>query len=228
MPTVEIDEGSHRGPTLEDFGYLFLGETPWGVGVTTLEVHVVHLPTERHFDPNRIRFPIATVFEGIWSLEHLTVTHPWQQATTYQAAPGRIELRDRKDKVVEAFSFGGQLTVSRQPSFTRCVLHSYAPILELSESIHSGPTTEVTLFIEELEALLARSRAQWGREAAGYETRLLSIEPQTLFAAGWMGIVRQLHAMPIHNRSPRLTGLLQWMDGLHVAQSTPLDDLLEP
>lgn len=80
-------------------------------------------------------------------------------------------MEDWKGKKEEAFSFGGQLDIVAQKDQTICKLISAAPILEISQA---GPIP--SLFIEQLEILLAELRARYVKSAE-YETQLCQVDP---------------------------------------------------
>ena len=141
-----------------------------------LDISIFAKPTEQHFDPETVGFCIADPRGGI---EHLTITHPWRLQKQLQVCAGRIIMRDRKDKVVQAFSFGGKLEISNFETFTFCQITSTAPIIELIDT----QDTE-TIVVTEFEAWLAKHRARWAGNDLGFGSQLASIEPFTLFVAG--------------------------------------------
>ena len=130
------------------YGYLFISPpNSQSPGAERLEIYIHKTPTNHHFDPLKVRLRVASA-QTI--SEPIVIHHPWQFETSFQVVAGVIEIMDRKGKKVEAFSFGGQLTIDSQDSTTTCVLNSPAPIFE----IHTNNPVLLS-FIEEVEILFA-------------------------------------------------------------------------
>jgi len=132
-----------------DLGYIFFpSEIPHYPGHPRLDVILTELPTERHFDPTRVQYQIVSRQNRA---EHLSVHHPWTAGELYRVGVGRIFIRDRIDKTVEAFSFGGELRIFSDPPRTICVLTSPAPIFDLwqTPSLPMWLTAEVEILLAE-------------------------------------------------------------------------------
>lgn len=146
--------------------------------------------TKEHFDPQR-----ATV----WIIEpdgdavQAAITHPWRGHKQLRVCAGRIVMADREEKVVEAFSLGGDLEVTVHDSHTSCVLTSSAPIIHLQDT-QDMPT----VLVSEFEALLARLRIRWNGDDTGFRKKLGAVEPFSLFVAGLIAIKEQLDQTPSH------------------------------
>jgi hypothetical protein len=162
-----------------DLGYWFEPfDDPDTLGYRALDVHIYRIPTCRHFDPDRTSFP--TVNAG-GALTNATITHPWSGRDRLPTAVGDIIIRDRRQKRVEAFTFGGEVTLHVFPDRTYCRFTSPAPFFARSAGAGRGDPGSV--IVEEIEALLARRRAAWRGDDAGFSRRLAAIEPTVLYAA---------------------------------------------
>ncbi|MEJ2149397.1 MAG: hypothetical protein P8Z40_07935 [Chloroflexota bacterium] len=212
----------------DELGYLLHGrQHPSELGFPELTINITSQPTGQHFDPEHVVFPVV---DPLGQIGHLTVFHPWRQGKTYRVCAGRIVLRDRLNKRVEAFSFGGELEVTTEKSHTACLLRSPAPIFELVDLDGLSVT-----FISTLESLLARQRVTWDCDDAGYEHRLASVKPDALFTAALVGVAAQLDHTPSEGRGEHLHGEAAEIDkaienmqavGLWPPVPPTLDDLL--
>jgi hypothetical protein len=160
-----------------DLGYIFYPpETRHYPGHPRLDVVIPATPTYRHFDPQKVQFQIASLAGGI---AKLTIHHPWTFGNSYRVCAGRIFVTDRVPKVVEAFSFGGELKILSDAEHTVCALTSTAPIFALIEldDLPMWMTAEV-------EGLLARQKAHWNPQLPhDFETHLATLDPLLLYAS---------------------------------------------
>ncbi|MCB0222385.1 MAG: hypothetical protein KDI02_01740 [Anaerolineae bacterium] len=162
---------------IAEAGYLLLDPLhPASPGGTRLLIALRETPTEHHYDPEQIdlsrsdpdggvaqaRLTLAALTSGAWSL-----------------SSGPVVLRDRFDKRVYFFTYGGALEIYAKAEIAVCVLTSPAPIVEMSNE----PGSVAEQLVTETEALLARMHANWGRDDHGYHQRLVEIEPLELYAA---------------------------------------------
>lgn len=173
-----------------ELGYYF-HPSSWAhlPGHPQLDVHLYYHPTLRHYDPERADYPIVGS-DG--SLEKLHLTPNWRGSPNYRIGIGRIILHDRRGKIVEAFSFGGQLTITNQETYTLCTLTSPAPIwgLVTPYCIESDLASEV-------EALLARQEADWAvHHRPGFSRRLAQLDPWSLFMACLWSVEQALAEIP--------------------------------
>ncbi|MFO7663697.1 MAG: hypothetical protein R6X18_14055 [Chloroflexota bacterium] len=99
---------------------------------------------------------------------------------TLNVAIGNFQLVTSKNSRIFGFSFGGKFSIEDLGDYSVCRLDSSAPIFELNEEAD----TPQDFVIATLMALLARRQAAWNRDDAGFEQRLLAIEPFNLFIAG--------------------------------------------
>ncbi len=173
-----------------DLGYRFVpGRNPQSIGCPRLEINILCAPSERHFDPKITQIPIFTSKESVrpHKIEQLEIYHPWVYRDTYQAAPGLVTLTDRKGKKVEAYTFGGKLTIDSDENCTTCVIQSDAPIIEIS---YANPA--IMKFIEEVEIILAEQRANRAADLADFEARLEKVPVFKLYVACLMELVKKI------------------------------------
>jgi hypothetical protein len=190
----------------DELGYEFEPfATPGNEGYDALVINVIRVPTERHFDPDRVDVPIYTADN---SVRHLIIAHPWHGKLSHRVALGHVVIRDRKNKVVEAFTCGGDLQIDVYPERTRCRITSPAPIFELVSQMGESPENYDAILAAELETLLARRRARWGLNDFGYQQRLAETDPLLLYAAGLYAVEEHLLAMPSRSRGLRYQRLL--------------------
>ena len=157
-----------------DLGYYFYPPAEDGrPGHPRLDIILTAKPTARHFDPQKVRYVIATR-KGI---APLTVHHPWTLGKQYRVCAGRIRLTDRVGKVVEAFSLGGELTIVCEKTRTICALTSPAPIFPLFKMM------DVNMCLTaEMEIVLAEQKANWDpAHPFAYEEHLAAVDPFELY-----------------------------------------------
>lgn len=133
-------------------------------------------PTGEHFDPEEISLPVAVEGAGV---DRLNLYPHSLHHRTYRVAAGRVILRDRRDKKIGFFTYGGTLHVTTQADALACRLESPSPIIELTPD-EEDP--HVLLAIES-EALLARRRAAHVHEEDAFGHRLATADPLVLFLA---------------------------------------------
>jgi hypothetical protein len=189
-----------------------------------LDIHIFTNPTEQHFDIERTHFFVKSDVNGI---ERLTVSHPWSFEKTAQVCAGLVEMRDRKGKQEEAFTFGGALRIDSQESLTICTLVSSAPILEIS-----GASSMHRLFIEEVEILLAERQAGFA-VFRDFEKRLIAADPQQLYFACLEALIHKFESFP--NKDVEYMRFLEYLHkqqhrlhaaGLPKGPTQALDDIL--
>ncbi len=192
-------------PIPGQLGYLFhpVAEAQ-DTGSFQLDVLICRTPTHEHYDPERASF--RAVGPG-GELCQTLVGHPWYGQKQLRVAPGYISLRDRKQKAVEGFTFGGEVTIATRPDCTVLRFSSPAPILELSEVFSASRAYWVTTLVHEFEGLLARARVPWRGDDHGFEQRLASVEPATLFLAGLAAVAARLEETPLAARTERYRAL---------------------
>jgi hypothetical protein len=180
-----------------DLGYTFhRPEYAPSVEHPQLDINVYAKPTREHFDPQQASFHVAT---DKGCIERLIVMHPWHERKQYHVCPGRVILRDRKGKVVEAATCGGDLTISNEKRYTHCSLISRAPIIQLANDIASLET----VLVSEIEALLAKRRAELHHDDVEYEKRLATVDPLMLFMVSLATLEERLLKVPAVLRRDR-------------------------
>ena len=163
-------------PVGMELGYFFHHrERPNAPGHPQLDVLMRSVPTEKHFDPEQLSLTVASEHRGT---EFLRVHHPWSWLEQYRVCAGRVILKDRKDKKVGAFTFGGDLHIESEEMLTTCFLTSPAPILELI-----GTSSIPVLLAVETEIIFAKRRAEWVHDPAIYDKRLSAADPLILYIA---------------------------------------------
>ncbi|MBK8051205.1 MAG: hypothetical protein IPK16_31350 [Anaerolineales bacterium] len=154
-----------------------------------LRVWLRPTPTERHYDPEQVRCIVTT---GWRDMAHLTIRCPWPRADHYRLCLGMIILNDRKHREVQAFSFGGELSITQHDHTTMCVFDSPAPIYALQEGEQLS-----NLMVAEVEAVLAEEQARIDVDGRGshFSERLASSSPTQLYQACLVAIALQLRPL---------------------------------
>lgn len=150
-------------------------------------------PTGAHFDPLRALVPTVSRHHEI---ETASIHHPWHGRQELQVCVGRIILLDRKHKEVEAFSFGGTLTITEEDDHTACLLESPAPIFDLV-----NPGDALTNVISGIEAALAQQRVHWPHDYV-FEEHLVAVDPRKLYVGGLLSQQADLDAIPETAHTP--------------------------
>jgi hypothetical protein len=175
---------------ISELGYYFHPLPPPAThGYSQLDINIYSEPTGKHFDPIRVHL---FVFKADEDLVRVSISHSWTGPSPLQVGPGRVILQDYRDKMVTAFTFGGEMEITNHSLYTSCHLTSPAPIFHLVQ----GQDTP-TILVTEFESFLARRRAEWAGNETGFEARLAKIEPFTLFLVGLATIKEHLyHVQP--------------------------------
>ena len=158
-------------------------------GHTQLDVNIYKEPTEKHFDPETLTIWTVDSKSGVG---RLTISHPYQGQKQLTTSVGRILLRDRRDKVVQAFSYGSCLQLTAYQSHTHGVFTSPAPIYRLADSFQDP----ASLVINELEALLAQAVAVRRHNGGDLKSTLARTDPFALFVAGLLAVKDRLRCLP--------------------------------
>jgi hypothetical protein len=164
---------------IEDLGYVFYPrKNHQDIGYSRLEVALRSHPTEEHFDPEEFRLRVASEIGGI---EYLHVNHPWAGEELYRACVGHVLLRDRKNKTISSYTYGGDLRIEANKDQTTCVLASPAPILRMK-----GDISIPSLTVVETDILLAKIAAESSQMV--FEERLPMVDPLMLYGASLVSI----------------------------------------
>jgi len=191
-----------------NLGYAFKSGLPSGaVSPHQLEIWLRALPTEHHYDPESVTCRVVSSQPVV---ETLVIRHPWTELYHYQIPVGLISLNDRRDKKIEAFSFGAELQIESNPEATGCVFESSAPILALVD-----PNSLATRLTAEVEALLGQQRAKWNgqRSDADFDEYLAGVDPFTLYVACLVSVAQRLGTL--HPLDNRLHEILHFTDHEH-------------
>lgn len=171
------------------YGYHYTpSNRPSRLGHPRLDIWINEQPVERSFDPERVECSAVTAPDEI-SL--LVVEHPWTLQEQLQVTAGRILFFDRYNKVHAAFTYGGELTIETNEQRTRCKFTSRAPILDLDL-----PNSAQCLLATQSEVFLAKRRAAWAHNPAGFDRRLASLEPEQLFCALVIALREKYRRLP--------------------------------
>lgn len=173
------DENSDKTFINQDLGYVFYPKKyPRAPGHPRVAIYLRNIPTEQHFDPEKVRLPVRDKPE--WSkydqLRPLTISHPWLHKDECTVCAGKVIISDRKGKRVEAFTFGGKIDFNLSQSTTVCRLNSHAPILRL---LQTGSMPMV--LAKEVEILLAKRGAAWIQQIHEYKNKLANVPADMLY-----------------------------------------------
>jgi hypothetical protein len=155
-----------------------------------------------------VELGVVSEFDGV---ENRSIAHPWPWREQTKATPGFVTLRDRKDKSIEAFTFGGTLLIEPHPDATRCSLTSEAPLLNLNQipGLH-GLSIPYMLAVQ-AQILLARRRASWAFEPVAFQSRLAAVEPLEFYGS----CIRALIVKFIHFPASSDSGVQDFLNFLN-------------
>ncbi|MDH4138431.1 MAG: hypothetical protein OEW09_17190, partial [Anaerolineae bacterium] len=141
---------------MENWGYYLLPKPyPHSPGYTGLLVAIRKIPTEKHFDPQTIRLRLRDKYDQAkWTTLWLHSPQELPIKASVHVCPGEVMLRDRTDKRVDFFVFGGSLEAVSVPGETVYSLRSPAPILWLTDDPETVPdqlASETQVLIGELQ-----------------------------------------------------------------------------
>jgi hypothetical protein len=213
---------------MRNWGYYLLPKShDDSPGHSGLLVAIRKQPTGQHFDPQAMRLRLRDE-RGIarWRISDRVM--PLQESA--HVCPGHVILRDRHDKSVEFFTFGGSLEVTSGPGEFVYVLRSPAPILELT-----AHETIADLLADETESLMAEVEARWGQNEEGFNRRLAEADPIRFYAAVMQTILlhyerAQALEKAYHAFHEELLREKAWLvaQGLWLTEPFAFKDLLSP
>lgn len=171
------------------FGFYFYpSKYNHDLGHAALDVYLASKPQGWIFDTQGATFAVADD-EAIY---HLQVTHPWPQPQQrFAVSKGPFFMVSHDGKVVEGYCVGGDLEIETRDDTTCCHLTSPAPIFDLET-----PSTFTNLVVPEVEAELARLRAEWTGRDSEFDRRLAQIPPLAFFVASLNLLHCYLHRLP--------------------------------
>ncbi len=184
-------------------------------GGNGLDIIIKEIPTNQHFDPLLINLPIKSKA----GIETLKIHHPWLFGKTYQVCTGLVEMIDRKGIKEEAFTFGGNLTIHSDDKFTRLILESPAPIIDINAADHVK-----MLFVEEVEILLAERRAALLANKNAYDSRLAEVNPLILYTICVHTLIKKYEQIH-HKEDPEI---IRFLNFIHAEFRRLKDEKLVP
>lgn len=138
---------------MKHWGYFPLPKPhPDSPGYSGLPVAIREQPTGKHFDLQTLHLRLRDE-KGLARWRTLSWLSPLQAGTDHACA-GLITLRDRSDKRVDFFTFGGTLEETSAPGEIVYALRSPAPVLELTahdETVPDQLASETELLMGEME-----------------------------------------------------------------------------
>ena len=168
---------------MEDWGYYLLPQAhSHSPGYTGLRIAIRSSPTQLHFDPESIRLRLR---DKTGSANWTTLELESPDRGTLHVCPGRVIVRDRLDKRVHFFTFGGSLDVGFAPGVIVYSLLSPAPILELTEPEESIPDQLAC----ETEGLMGELQVSWGSNDEGFVRRLAQVDSLQFYLASLHSIL---------------------------------------
>ena len=166
---------------MENWGYYLLPKShPDSPGYTGLLVAIRKQPTEKHFDPRSMRLRLRDKYdEAKWTTLRLHSPAELPIKASIRVCPGEVMLRDRTDKRVDFFIFGGSLEAVAVPGETVYSLRSPAPILRLTDDLESVPDQ----LASETQAFMGELEVRWGSDEEGFAHRLVRVDPLQFYLA---------------------------------------------
>jgi hypothetical protein len=110
---------------LRDWGFLVHADLPDRPGQSHLLIAIRPLPTEHHYDPERVTYWVTKGGKGA----HAEITHATPLPIETPFSWGTIRVEDRFAVANEWVSCGGELDASDVDGETICVFRSDVPIL---------------------------------------------------------------------------------------------------
>lgn len=143
-------------------------------GYSRLDIVLREIPTEKHFDPEQVRVIVALQNGG----EYRTIEHPWSGEKSLRICAGPIDIMGQRDKRLEVFTFGGDLSIDVHERATNLIFTSPAPILKVRTM-----ESEASLLAQEAEILIAERSAALEKTPGEFDRRLISANPIILYRA---------------------------------------------
>ncbi len=157
-------------------------------GYAGLEVWLSDQVSGLHFDPVYLRVPVADEAGMSWQ----NIDHPYHGENHLRLCAGPIDVMGFGEKRLEAFSFGGELTIEPGEEASQAVLSSPAPIL-----VRTSSRTASILLMEEAELLLALRRGVWDEHPGEFDRRLSAAQPIELYHAILESMLARLKELPM-------------------------------
>ncbi len=175
---------------MANWGYYLLPKPhPQSPGYTGLLVAIRKEPTGKHFDPQSMRVWLRLLHdeheEVRWTTLWIDSPKELPIRGSIHVCPGRVVLRDRRDKRVSFFVFGGSLEAVSVSGETVYSLRSPAPILQISENLESVPD-QLAFGTEEL---MGELQVKWGLDEEGFARRQAQVDPFQFYLAALHSIL---------------------------------------
>jgi hypothetical protein len=142
---------------------------------------------------------------------------------------GHIAIKDRKEKFINAYTFGGDLRIEVNSEKTTCDLISSVPCFRIE-----GVNTISSLIAQDTDILLAKIAAETRYSEIVFEQKISSIDPVLLYGACLVSIETYNENFD-HDEIDHLLNLVQFIkhekERLQMARALPfpipeLKDLL--
>jgi len=211
------------------WGYcLYSRPHPRSPGFSRVLVAIRKAPTEAHFDPEVIELRLHEM-DGTTSRTALGLKPPFQDVRHF--CPGEVIVRDRVNKHVSFFGFGGSVQAVTRRGETVYSLSSPAPILEMTRCLADIPEHLAC----EAEAIIKRAEAKWAPDLEDFEKRLAQMDPLVCYVSAVRSVLMQHRgSTKLRRGSPQFYSDLQrertWLTKVGHWAITPLtlEGLLAP
>lgn len=176
-----------------DWGFRLSGKMhPESPGGLTLQIVLRKEPTEEHYDPEEIQLHLRKDAGAlVWHKYHFLERQIAREEIGYT----HILLKDRMDKVISFFAFGGWLDHLAGQSENRYTIQSEAPIIDLN----SGEGHWTHEFAEEIDILHARVHAHFHGDDEAYARHLMALDTISRYAGSIQSICQRIE----REREPR-------------------------
>lgn len=171
------------------FGYFFFpSKYKPPLGHASLDIYLSSPRSDWYFDTQAASFKV-TDGDAVWQE---SISHPSSQPKRQlRVLFGRFYLVAHNGEMVEGCSLGGDLEIVDHGAYTSAHLTSPAPIFDMENA-----QGIITILEPEVEAEIARLRAEWTGSDAEFDRRLATLEPFTLFISSLDFIDSYLHSQP--------------------------------
>lgn len=180
---ISFHEAAHH---LEHLGFLDVnGTSPQAPGGANLVVALRERPTLTHFDPERVRYWVASGGRG----QLAEITRKTSVPLELPFSWGTIRVVDRLDVFNSFLTFGGTVrAIARDPATTFVAFASHAPILR-----STGHSQTVDLSTGEVGAFFARMMIPIDF-TPGAESRVAAASPMAVYSAFHASVGARLRA----------------------------------
>jgi len=168
------------------WGYQFAyRQHPESPGFTRLMIAIRETPTRMHFDPETLRIH-APMDDG--SISWMTFYYQERVIPERPIGYSRIIVKDRRDKAIAFYSFGGTIRSLFRPGENIYILQSDAPLLDLS----SEKDVLSNELADEADILFAQLRARSGGQDHRFYQQVYALKPLDRYAGTILSILGKL------------------------------------